>query len=183
MTLLLGRCEPSETLKCLWEAMDIVRGEKKIYHLIKTCFHLAVAHAFLVCGDDEKEMGIKVVAASSVDDQNDAAIQAVCQSFVEFLDKKTPDNNLGIGSWEHFMEWHNHHMPGLLSALPLFMQALLFPSFGVNEKTYCSFPALDNDKGSANMLFSSLAPFSSWLFVIASTMPVAHGRKEVGPVV
>jgi hypothetical protein len=189
MTLLLGRCEPSETLKCLWDwdamamamDMDMVGGENKIYRLIKTCFHLAVALAFLVCGDDDTQMGLKLLASFS-DDQNEAAIQAVCRSFVEFVDKKTPGNNL-VGSREHFMEWHNRHMPGLLSALPLLMQTLLFPSVGEDEKTYCSLPALDNDKGSANILFSSSAPSSSWLFVLASTMPVVYDRKKVGSVV
>jgi hypothetical protein len=216
ISFLLGQCEPSETLQCLWDAVEAMMegGEDNtstlVYRLIITCFHLAAAHAFLSCRDDDDDekktqtMGLLqgLVASTNNSDvlPKDAAIQAVCQSFVEFLDqkKKTLKDNNCIDhhsgrrpSWEHFMEWHNYHVPGLLSALPLFMHALLFPSFGDDDDdddaktSYGSLPALDKDKGSVNMLFSSSSStpsFSSWLFVIASTIPVVYGNK-VGPTV
>ena len=186
MTLLLGQGAPSSTLTCLWDAVDLVGSEDKLYRLMKTCLHLAVAHTFLTCRhhDVTQQLGSAILEASSDHEHNDRALRAMCQAFVDFLRKKTPNGS--ILEREHFSEWQNHHVPGLVSALPLFMRALLFPSLGEEgeEKTLCLFPTLYNDSPSTNTHFSiSSGPLSSWLFLISSSFPIAYRHKTVGSAV
>ena len=215
--VLLGRCETSETLKFLWKLLVVTdaspddnhaddndNNSSKIYELmLRLCFHCAVAHSFLTTRDAKQQETLQremqVSSDTKLQQSSESTLQFLLKSFSElcnntqstdptFMEPNESNNHETIPQQSTFLQWHNSQVPSLLFSLSIFMRALLFPSFDVDEtpssvtlRQGWLFPSLDHDEASDNLVFASGNP-SSWLYSIACTIPFHH-HKKVGPAV
>lgn len=201
LNALLGKSEARDTLRFLWKFLldddaspDQNQDESKIYSIICLCFHCAVAHSFLTSRDAKhrEEAKLSLVEGSTCtitkgetqQESPGSAIQHLIKSLSEYHDKHktegniTNKNNHGIlPSQALFLEWHDSQVPSLVFSLSIFVQELLFPSFGDDLREISLFPVLHNDKASKNLVFSNTNGESSWLYPISCTIPLNHHMK------
>ncbi|CAB9522721.1 TLD domain-containing protein KIAA1609 [Seminavis robusta] len=184
ISAVLGRSEQSKTLQFLKGDGDL-EEDQQLKGIMTSCAHLGAVHAFIACRDATKQEQWKDRLKDLVDtpdDKKDPAIEALHQSLIQSHTRNLQgahDKDPTPLLQEHFLEWHNRHVPGMLSTLPACMQTILLPSFEDEPTPENIIPSLNSIDGSGSLSPSASGTLSTWLHVIAHTLPRAQ-RKKAG---